>query len=1751
MKHKFLDKISKVLCSALIVAAMMIPTNKVKANNVVNDRRAGLIQSYAGKYNAETGSLDKLTKQELQALGVFVSNFYTPYVTNLNFQGKEEGKKEDNKDSTYMQLVEQLKSVSALDEELTKNIVDTVIGFSVDSIKSNTLQLGFMEEGGKDIIPVNTKAYQTTEAVSYMEFIDLVAGDGKLTKDNYDLVAIDSNGNYNNKVSVLKYYSILAGMKKPIGVLYYNNNGKKNIVFDFAVYTQEGHPKRADMTPAQTSFLTVLANQQKGKSLASFFLTKEWQELIEKKGHKFEQRNHDDMRDNFFKDKGNKEKVYNHSVFGWTMGVDAFGTLAIRSGNDYIVIMPAAMNPFIYKVKDSNTTGKVLPLNNLYSMSIAKKLRDDKKDGLLNASGGNYVENSTNNYPIDLARLQKDLGSFYRKNNENGNALMFATDARYVENFDLANFADDVGSDFLRYAPTRFSGDFFGMITTRGDGAYDVGDTILGFGDHPGSIKAFFSKDNHGFGNTKALFNGKSVKDTFIKYNELSNTEKEIIEKAFSIVNYEFPLVPIPIWTDKDAKVSKDDKSTKLLTYLYPYFASYFSGAGGDYVRIAPLLDNYSKSNIDVVGNILLYDKWGLAGITDKKESILKNLHSVFLYDKEGKLRNNIANSGDVEIRSADGLYASQEFSSQAAGISQMAQEKNVLGNLFLTYVLAMERQFANENLGWSFDFSNFNDLNDMTIQQKKETSALTQEQLFDLQKYTYLAMDINSEAGLRYKQELQKQYASSGLRGVYEDIAGMSVSSVLSGKPTISGNVNITSLPKLDDYGWGRSFVTFVTNMIYTFFLVLVVVNIIAVAFKIKTFKRALITVLVVLLNITALPAIMGHSHNITNATLDTIYSKKYMHWLLTQHQAYIDDLDTVAARLDYENKVSELSVDKIIAANTEGTSFKGKASPVMIKWMSPKKNNYLAEVQKILDTETQSSSAVKNILNKFYKASVGNEEYLTDKNALFLYRNVIDINNYARFIYGNTGKDVLYDKVSNNGATSNAIGHQYESINAALERIGLSEIETNYLSRGRSNSITTRVDNGFINDLSNGVSGGNSNRTKRYTLPISSLQIADASKITINDNARKTRIGINQELYNVNPSNFNRVTTPLAKQVGLDNTSVSSAELASIAGYSLYTESPYYYFLFNLYDNGLTILRDRNAVVQDDKDKPTTNTPQVQDDTNKVDPSIKKLLFSRNNSYFYNNKIDNNKQGYGELKDYMDFGTLFNVVIPYMDKANQPLIEYSNKFGTKIYEGVDIDQSLEQVYKQKPNTNEAMKYWHNANINRLYAPYSAWVDVLKSSSYTKPQNIQYAGKTYTVSDPTNPMTYPKEQDGTFIRPMIFSASEMKYYGLKEQDLTTVERKIVAVNRKTYEDILMLVNYANYDPNVIGNAFAMIATFNFNNEFSTGFKALKGDNTHVMYPLGFEIKSFGFDAYIRMVLSQDETIAGAIISDGGKNNVIDVIFKKGDIVTGVLLIFLAVLSMMIMPLVKILVVVIVFVLVMLAILVSDRRFKILVLLLATRVLTFLHGLIYSMFLSNGLTQVTGELQPVIKFDNPTITILVLIALTLATIILFGIIVIVGWKELLATSVEAFAQIKKFARQASEVFVNHTGAVGRSVSNGFSTLARVTGLDAISEGVRGIREDLSFGGNETSDPNVEQEIVNGANEQQTQENYDSLEDMETNNTEALDEEKQDLDDIIEQGREKREESSSESLEDTKTNNEQPLEENDVNDQPLE
>ena len=312
-----------------------------------------------------------------------------------------------------------------------------------------------------------------------------------------------------------------------------------------------------------------------------------------------------------------------------------------------------------------------------------------------------------------------------------------------------------------------------------------------------------------------------------------------------------------------------------------------------------------------------------------------------------------------------------------------------------------------------------------------------------------------------------------------------------------------------------------------------------------------------------------------------------------------------------------------------------------------------------------------------------------------------------------------------------------------------------------------------------------------------------------------------------------------------------------------------------------------------------------------------------------------------------------------------------------------------------------EQYKFWHDYNAIYITTNcYTPWVDTMYDCSYAKAQNITVAGKTYTVEDPLNPYTYfVLDDNGKLVdgRYMIFSRSEMKYYGLEWSQLTTVEQKIITLQDNVYKDSLQLANYTGFSDENIINAFAMIQLFDFNKAFSqTGFAS----SDYTLYPQGWELKAFSYDAYMRLVTSQasGESLTNTD-TDGSSRSIYARVQENTSLFFGILLVINDFIAVYLVPLLKLVFIVVIFFVSILMILSSavgielnffNIAWKSLIMPLGTFTLINIGtSLLVSLFMSNGLTGVTPSATPVISLGDPTAAVIMLCILDILALVLY------------------------------------------------------------------------------------------------------------------------------------------------------------------
>ena len=458
--------------------------------------------------------------------------------------------------------------------------------------------------------------------------------------------------------------------------------------------------------------------------------------------------------------------------------------------------------------------------------------------------------------------------------------------------------------------------------------------------------------------------------------------------------------------------------------------------------------------------------------------------------------------------------------------------------------------------------------------------------------------------------------------------------------------------------------------------------------------------------------------------------------------------------------------------------------------------------------------------------------------------------------------------------------------------------------------------------------------------------------------------------------------------------------------------------------------------------------------------------ILSSGKNAFFYNVGLDGNISGdmNGELKDYMDLKSMFTYVIPYLKLGNDVVREWDELYGLKFYTDVSLEEGHEADYTDDP---EALAKYHvNLTISRLYNIYCPWLDLMYDCSYAQPETISIYGQKFTVDDPLDPQSYPDE------RPMVFSRSEMYAWGLDEGDLTQVELRIILTQDDAQQSLVNLLNYYNFNDSVMDTAAAMQMAFAFNNNFSE-INAI-GEN-HVIYPQNYELKNFSYDVYLRMILA-NATGEDLVVTGGG--DFYEVIVNNCSIITVLFILLSDMMCMYIIPALKICFVVLVFALSFIMIMAcaiaeKGRLYKTLLQLLECvgkpLLLFFLASVGFAwlicVMMGEGLTGVTGTMGMSVSFGDPTMTLVVVDLINIALIFCLVKIVIMMWRDL-----------KKYGTMVGTAIagaVTGTFAMaGNALKNAFGGSSSETGGEAnggtsISSGGGGVSQ-----GGDTTNVNI-------------------------------------------------------------------------------
>lgn len=1015
---------------------------------------------------------------------------------------------------------------------------------------------------------------------------------------------------------------------------------------------------------------------------------------------------------------------------------------------------------------------------------------------------------------------------------------------------------------------------------------------------------------------------------------------------------------------------------------------------------------------------------------------------------------------------------------------------------------------------------------------------------------------------GIKYVATWLKNKIGGIFIGWHEDIVGSSDSNSSLGMTQYLGFSGYVTTPNLSDIGWIDTIVANYNNIVIYVLIFMAIIMLTYIIVGQLTVQRAIIGFILFGFSALLPPIFINTTISVVNTTCDSIYSSKFDYWAIVQTEEYLGRLQSYK---DAENKTGTDAdiLASILAVNNSGgiegeTGYTG----MRVKWISPKKFNDMAELTESMTNSLGDKGGVlQSIVINSIASTTSGETYLGSDNALYLYRDILDIYRYGSisyniysgggaitdisftnadignssyfkvskpsdsifyryWIYNSSPSDSnrvnTYDKVWNptNGQVSH-LSTIYDSSNLkvsydtsvpadikVLVKYNAKDYKGIYyrLASNLKDDSTTKdipflqatsslsaLRNGFINnkfngtllsDIKNYYTQDNLALTLLATYSgtyrtigmhrLSYLAMTDNNNsISLNDSAMPSGSSkdsfknfTNNYIFAEFPEGFNYSLQAL--QGSIDGTYSVDFNQLSHFYYSLYSESPYYFMNYEFRD-----ILDNEGYIYDPNVLIDRGSGSTDDGLN----TVVNLFLKDKQSYFYNYSSGD---GYGELKDFMNMHDFFYYVLPAMKTGVQLVRDFDDDFGFYTYDTcplrIQTDGSFkyngmtiinakgEWVSSQTPkdfwlelNAQQRYEFWHDLNVNLLSYNYCSYLDTMYDCDYADAEYITVMGEKFLVADPLDPMTYFETDDSGNVtngRYMVFSRSEMAYYGLNMSDLTQVEKKIIDMQDAVYKEAISLTNYYNLSNETLIHNYCLLQLFEFNKAFSQD--TLFGES-FTLYPQGYELKATSYDGYLRLILSGSTgedlmTDAG----DEGNTSIYERIMKKTSIFFGLLLIANDFIAVYAIPALKLFFLIIIFFISILIIVASALKVELNIINVLWKSLIspmiFYAGVsvglawIVSLFMSNGSVGVTQD-SVIIQLGDPTMTILVMLIINIVALILY-------WK----ICKKCFADFKKYITAIyHDIFGAVAGTFGKIVgavtsgrydkggSGGFST----------------------------------------------------------------------------------------------------------------
>lgn len=1560
---------SLALCitlSSLLSTGIGQGTMVAKADTSAKSRVQTFIGLAAGKSGTSLPDIGQLTQDELQFLGVYLSNFYVPFSTELGVAGQTE-----QFEAQRETMIKALSANMNFNETVCAELVDNIIGLS----RSNCSELKFGFASTESETP--SEFYDC----SYWDFVNFMLGGYDSSKEVNDTVALGGDVLYrevyyktierdwaaDDNVHYLSHpkTSIRTGMSGGTTYRDYVNFGFLDANGEFHQVCsahQNGRRRVADLpynyTSSQIAFFQCVLSTDSEEGYVFNFLDVH-------EGDKLGNSNEDILEalSQLSADGGGSlsdEDLFELSAYGNKVYVDCFGNI-IRYGNNHqTVIIPGCMNPYTWVCVGENgvdsDTSPLLTLANVQTLS--------------NLESGKLIDTSSN-----ITNLVYNDGTKSVK--------LLTPDTMF--NYFCINTNVDGG--LCRY--------------TRWGYKSDSTDWGLGISSGVGLVNS-------------DLEDFESLDYKWNLYVGNSDLEMPKLQNWLGQETYSAKLL------QRIYKEGERRNFTGLWLYwMYdePYQGSFWTTSYGVETAIcgtsmsASYNDDgdgtysfpkgYAKSSVNI--KMCLIDNLGAFGFDSSNSDIAYEAISFQpIISDTGSLSSNMSFISGLSTKGTNSFGSVLRGTDRGKLNVVSNVSKEMLVSLYTTYAIAglyIDDDSKKDTIG-QLGYR----MNREGLPQIENTPLLLSDSYADdlvkteITNMIYYALKPDATD---YIKIAIKNKVNAILVDWHNDMVGSQGMGYTTGTTYYRTNYGYVTTPDLSEMQWTNSLLNLYNTAIPILIIFMVISMLIAFVTGTMSFQKAIMGTIIfaafLLVPVNAINYVCQTCNSFTNR----IYGDKFVYWALVQEETYGTALDTAASGDSYENYLKTLYASN--SMNQGGES-------IVLKWQAPKK---MASLMLSSSDKSLLDNLQGNLLNGSLLSNALSGEAYLDGASQYMYRDYSDLANFSRFIHHSTNSGSPIKRITANGISESGTWNTIHGVQP-------NDAYMSYVQSGYTNGSQSWTDVSVLTSMYSDV----------YNDVTKDSIIED---VRVGNISQSEYVGINQDLFNVSLAYFNNTKqkteggeedltyeSAIRNNLSSNNTDIdewlvkySESEYNSLMVYGIMSESPYYYFSWCMYDNGMSTSANAGG-------------------------GYKTMLLSdQDGGYFYN------MSGNGELKDFMNMRNLFYHVIPYCKQGNDLVRAWDDRYGIFIYDGVPTDEGYLDDPTIQGDDSLKYKYWHNLNVARLYTVYTPWLDLMYDCDYAKPCYVKVMGTKYYVEDPLNPWCYPAE------RPMIFSESEMYDYGLTEGDLTEVERKILKFNRESQEDMYELLNYYNFSDLSLNTAAAMQCTFNFNRIFSeTGFFS----NNINLYPQSFEIKDFSYDAFLRFILSTTtgESLAGSTDFYGD-------LVKKSSTTTAILLLVCDILSQYVVPFAKVVFLIAIFVSSVLLITVTvfrvDPEFRfvgklakgIAVPLLEFCAVTMGFAYVVSLFMGVGNNAVTQSDNVSISLGDPNMVLIAMCVLNLVCVVLYVKLLINLWNDI---------------KTHASLIKNHvSGLVGGAILMGVGGIkSSMSGMGSGSSGVGGYNE---------------------------------------------------------------------------------------------